>query len=115
MNKIFIAQVERAFYIAIEDKRSDPKSLRQAAMDYAAEIVEQGGDIKLSYLALECETCKAPAVHAEHFYDRVRAWCAPHTPWSGHYQNCGPDTYSGRIEDMCEVLCVGEISKGEKC
>lgn len=38
---------------------------------------------------LTCESCGAPADHAEHYYDKVRAWCELHTPWSGHYEFCG--------------------------
>ncbi len=46
---------------------------------------------------LTCERpgCGARAAHAEHFHDRVRAWCAAHVPWSGHHECC---------DDFCRVL-----------
>ncbi len=38
---------------------------------------------------LRCERCNARASHVENFYDRKRAWCAEHVPWSGHGEFCG--------------------------
>lgn len=44
--------------------------------------------------------CDLPAVHCEHYYEKMRYWCDAHTPWSGHSldQNCGPPCVALQIE-----------------
>lgn len=37
----------------------------------------------------KCEWCNKPADHADTMFGRVRAWCEQHTPWSGHFEDCG--------------------------
>lgn len=55
-----------------------------------------------------CEQCGGIPDHAEHFGARVRAWCEQHTPWSGHYENCG---------HVCRALILPTAPGGEsaKC
>lgn len=50
----------------------------------------------------KCEDndCDLPAVHCEHWHERMRYWCEQHTPWSGHSldQNCGPQCVALKTE-----------------
>lgn len=54
---------------------------------------------------IRCELCKKEAVHAEHFYARIRGWCLEHTPWSGHYEHC---------PDPCSKLIYGSLPPGHE-
>ena len=96
------ARAERALYLAIAslDNRTGLthgeglQRVRQAAVTFAKFTTETRTRTRLTRT---CEMCDAPAVHAEHFYERIRAWCASHVPWSGHYEHC---------DETCERLCT---------
>lgn len=47
---------------------------------------------------LRCDvgSCDTPVTHAEHFHERIRAFCDHHTPWSGHHERC---------PEPCAELC----------
>ncbi len=48
--------------------------------------------------ALRCDYagCDDHVTHAEHFHERIRAFCDHHTPWSGHSERC---------PEPCAELC----------
>jgi hypothetical protein len=52
--------------------------------------------------SFECEgstTCRRQVAHAEHYHERVRAFCDEHVPWSGHWERCPDpcDRLTGRV------------------
>jgi hypothetical protein len=106
-----LARRERALIMAAME--SDPNSrdnsagarakrLRVAAQNYVNALDIEGGSAEKSALTHPCadEHCTAPVVHAEHFFKRIRYWCAQHTPWSGHYEFC---------DESCERLCCDDV------
>jgi hypothetical protein len=68
-------------------------------------VVEDGRGILMIFnarqLQLKCEDegCAATIVHAEHFYNRVRYFCADHVAMSGHYERC-PEPCAALIATM---------------
>lgn len=90
-----LGRAERALYLAADRVGKDGGAeLKRCALAYAKAL--GSAEPFPGALRFTCERCGVPAVHAEHWYERVRGWCSRHTPWSGHYEHCG---------DGCEELC----------
>lgn len=49
----------------------------------------------------EDSRCKKPAVHGEHWHDKMRWWCDDHVPMSGHYEHC-PDPCRSIVASVSE-------------
>lgn len=78
--------------LAVEEEVCRLLGIEFPPADFAAAVKRAAG-----LDAFRCESCGALAEHAEHWHDKVRAWCEHHTPWSGHFEHCGP-TCQGLIE-----------------